>query len=84
MLSDRTTSPGSGPTSGDVLLVFPGRHKAPDPQVPLQLLHVAGALQRAGHRVRIFDMRLADYHSLRIGDPLFVGCLLYTSPSPRD
>ena len=83
MLSDRTTSPGSGPTSGDVLLVFPGRHKAPDPQVPLQLLHVAGALQRAGHRVRIFDMRLADYHSLRIGDPLFVGITAMSGPQIR-
>ena len=43
----------------DILLVFPGRYKAPDPQVPLQLLHVAGALRRAGYRPRIFDMRLA-------------------------
>ncbi len=58
---------------GDVLLVFPGRYKAPDPQVPLQLLHVAGALQRSGYRARIFDMRLEDYRGFAIGDPLFVG-----------
>ena len=83
MLSNRTTSLGSSSLAGDILLVFPSRHKAPDPQVPLQLLHVAGALQRAGHRVRIFDMRLADYHSLRIGDPLFVGITAMSGPQIR-
>src|SRR5450759_4329550 len=83
MLSDRTTSPGSGSFARHGLLGFPGRHKAPEPQGPLQLLHVAGALQRAGHRVRIFDMRLADYHSLRIGDPLFVGITAMSGPQIR-
>jgi anaerobic magnesium-protoporphyrin IX monomethyl ester cyclase len=57
----------------DVLLVFPGKYKAPDPQVPIQLLHVAAALQKRGYAVRIFDMRLDDYRNLEIGDPVFVG-----------
>ena len=63
------------PTSStaDVLLVFPGRYRAPDPQVPLQLLHVAAALRPAGYRPRIYDMRLHDYRSLDLGEPLFVG-----------
>lgn len=61
------------PFDKEVLLVFPGKHKAPDPQVPLQLLHVASALRQAGYKVRIFDMRLNDYRSLKLGDPLFVG-----------
>jgi len=73
----------SGPRNRDVLLVFPGRHRAPDPQVPLQLLHVAGALQRAGYQPRIFDMRLEDYHSLRIGDPVFVGITAMSGPQIR-
>jgi anaerobic magnesium-protoporphyrin IX monomethyl ester cyclase len=72
------TRPGN-----DVLLVFPGRYKAPDPQVPLQLLHVAGALQRAGYRPRIFDMRLADYRTLAIGDPVFVGVTCMSGPQIR-
>jgi len=67
----------------DVLLVFPGRHRAPDPQVPLQLLHVAGALQRAGYRPRIFDMRLEDHHGLQIGDPVFVGITAMSGPQIR-
>ena len=83
MLSDHAAGADPGSFSGDVLLVFPGRHKAPDPQVPLQLLHVAGALRRAGYRVRIFDMRLADYHSLRIGDPVFVGITAMSGPQIR-
>ncbi|HEY5387686.1 MAG TPA: cobalamin-dependent protein, partial [Thermoleophilia bacterium] len=83
MPSDTITSPGSAPLAGDVLLVFPGKHKAPDPQVPLQLLHVAGALQRAGHRVRIVDMRHADYHSVSLGDPLFVGITAMSGPQIR-
>ena len=72
-----------GAENTDVLLVFPGRHRAPDPQVPLQLLHVACALQRAGYRPRIFDMRLEDYHGLRIGDPVFVGITAMSGPQIR-
>jgi len=60
-------------TSKKVLLVFPGKHKAPDPQVPLQLLYVASALQQGGFTARIFDMRLDDYRGLNLGTPLFVG-----------
>ncbi len=60
-------------SSEEVLLVFPGKLKAPDPQVPLQLLHVASALRQADYGVKIFDMRLQDYRSLKINDPLFVG-----------
>jgi anaerobic magnesium-protoporphyrin IX monomethyl ester cyclase len=67
----------------DVLLVFPGRFKAPDPQVPLQLLHVTAALQSHGHQVRIVDMRLADYRSVAIGDPLFVGVTSMSGPQIR-
>ncbi|MGO8683217.1 MAG: B12-binding domain-containing radical SAM protein [Thermoleophilia bacterium] len=57
----------------DVLLVFPGKYKASDPQVPLQLLHVASALQQGGYNVRIFDMRLQEYRDFALGNPLFVG-----------
>ena len=69
--------------STDVLLVFPGRFKAPDPQVPLQLLHVAGALRRAGYAPRIVDLRLQDYRSLDIGAPLFVGITAMSGPQIR-
>jgi radical SAM superfamily enzyme YgiQ (UPF0313 family) len=71
------------PSRGEVLLVFPGRHKAPDPQVPLQLLHVAGALRRAGYVVRIFDMRLQDYRGFSVGEPLFVGITCMSGPQIR-
>jgi radical SAM superfamily enzyme YgiQ (UPF0313 family) len=67
----------------EVLLVFPGRYRAPDPQVPLQLLHVAGALQRAGYRARIVDARLQDYRTVRIGDPVFVGVTCMSGPQIR-
>lgn len=56
-----------------VLLVFPGKYKAPDPQVPLQLLYVASALQQGGFAVRILDMRLDDCHDFNVGSPIFVG-----------
>ena len=69
--------------SKEVLLVFPGRFRAPDPQVPLQLLHVAGALRRAGYRPRIFDMRLADYRGFDVGDPVFVGLTCMSGPQIR-
>jgi len=57
----------------DVLLVFPGKYHAPDPQIPLALLHVASSLQGAGYPVRILDMRLEDYRNTTLGKPLFVG-----------
>lgn len=57
----------------EVLLVYPGKFKAPDPQVPLSLLYLAASLKQEGFAVRIFDMRLEDYHHLRISNPLFVG-----------
>ena len=66
-----------------VLLVFPGRRRAPDPQVPLQLLHVAGALQRAGYEPGILDLRLHDYHGLDIGEPVYVGITAMSGPQIR-
>jgi anaerobic magnesium-protoporphyrin IX monomethyl ester cyclase len=67
----------------DVLLVFPGRQRAPDPQVPLQLLHVASALRTAGYRPRIADLRLGDFRTLPLGDPVFVGITAMSGPQIR-
>jgi radical SAM superfamily enzyme YgiQ (UPF0313 family) len=60
-------------TEKDILLVFPGKYRAPDPQVPLALLHIASSLQREGYQVQILDMRLEDYKTIAIGNPVFVG-----------
>ena len=57
----------------DVLLVFPGKYHAPNPQIPIALLHVASSLQSAGYPVRILDMRLEDYRNISLGNLLFVG-----------
>jgi anaerobic magnesium-protoporphyrin IX monomethyl ester cyclase len=59
--------------SKEILLVFPGKYKAPDPQIPLALLHIASPLQKAGYKVRIIDMRIEDYRNFNIGSPVFVG-----------
>jgi radical SAM superfamily enzyme YgiQ (UPF0313 family) len=63
----------SGKIQKDVLLVFPGKYKAPDPQVPLALLHIAASLKQEGFSVRIIDMRLEDYRHVQVGNPFFVG-----------
>lgn len=63
----------SGDNKKDVLLVFPGKFKAPDPLVPLSLLHLAASLQEEGFTVRILDMRIEDYRHFEIGNPVFVG-----------
>lgn len=55
------------------MLVFPGKYRSVNPQPPLSLLHLAGALQNEGYKVRIFDMRLENYRNLKVGSPLFVG-----------
>lgn len=57
----------------EALLVFPGKFKAPDPQVPLSLLHIAAVLKQDGFNVRILDMRLEDYSKCHFGNPVFVG-----------
>jgi hypothetical protein len=36
----------SGKNQKDIVLVFPGKLKAPDPQVPLSLLHIASSLKQ--------------------------------------
>jgi anaerobic magnesium-protoporphyrin IX monomethyl ester cyclase len=63
----------SGSIKKDVLLVFPGKFKAQDPQFPLALLHIAASLKQEGFSLRILDMRLEDYRNLQIGNPIFVG-----------
>ena len=63
----------SGNNERDVLLVFPGKFKSPDPQVPLALLHIAASLKQEGFNVRILDMRLENYRQVQIGNPVFVG-----------
>ena len=63
----------TGTNGKDVLLVFPGKFKAPDPQVPLSLLYIAASLQEEGFAVRILDMRLQDYRNYAVGNPVFVG-----------
>lgn len=62
-----------GNNSRDVVLVFPGKFKAPDPQVPLALMHIAAALKQEGFSVCILDMRLEDYRNFQVGNPVFVG-----------
>ncbi len=63
----------TGNNRKDILLVFPGKFKAPDPQVPLSLLYLAASLREEGFTVRILDMRLNDYHHFEVGNPIFVG-----------
>lgn len=60
-------------TNSEVLLVFPGKYRAPNPQIPLNMLHVAYPLVNAGYQVRVLDMRLDDYRTFKLGNPLFVG-----------
>ena len=57
----------------EVLLVFPGKYRAPNPQIPLAMLHLAYPLVDEGYRVRILDMRIQDYRTFKFGDPVFVG-----------
>lgn len=57
----------------EVLLVFPGKYRAPNPQVPLGILHIAYPLVNEGYEVRILDMRIDDYHTFKLGNPVFVG-----------
>ncbi len=57
----------------EILLVYPGKYKAPDPQVPLALLYLASSLEQEGFCVRILDMRLNDYRHFPVGNPVFIG-----------
>jgi len=59
--------------SREILLVFPGKYRAPDPQVPLPLIHIASPLLNEGYKVRILDMRIENYLDYNIRNPLFVG-----------
>ncbi len=67
----------------EILLVFPGRYKAPNPQVPLCLLHIASPLMSEGYKVRIIDMRIENYREFKIGNPVFVGISSMSGPQIR-
>lgn len=58
---------------GVVLLVFPGKYRAPDPQIPLALLYLAASLRQERFTVRILDMRQEDFRGFNVGNPVFVG-----------
>jgi anaerobic magnesium-protoporphyrin IX monomethyl ester cyclase len=57
----------------EVLLVFPGKYKSPNPQVPLSILYIAAILKQDGFKIRILDMRLEDYRNYQLGNPILVG-----------
>ncbi len=59
--------------NAEVLLVFPGKYRAPNAQFPLSLLHVASPLLREGFGVKILDMRVDDFQTFKVGNPVFVG-----------
>jgi len=69
---ERKFSSGSG-GAGEGLLVFPWEYRAPNPQVPLALLHIAYPLIEENYKVRILDMRIDDYRTFKLGNPVFVG-----------
>ena len=67
--------------------------RAPDPSDPLQRV----SFGTSGHRgsaangtfnaahIAAITQAICDYRRANdVGGPLFMGCLLYTSPSPRD
>ena len=56
-----------------MLLVFPGKYKSPNPQVPLSLLHLASFLIMGGYSVKLLDLRVESLSDFEIGKPLFVG-----------
>ena len=63
----------SSETENDIVLVFPGKFKSPNPQMPLGLIHVADPLIRAGYRVRILDMRVENYSGCPALKALYAG-----------
>ena len=72
-LAGKLSSFTKGGGEGEVLLVFPGKYNAPNPQVPLSLLHLAAYLRRNDFRVNIYDMRTEKYSDSIVRNPLFVG-----------
>ena len=56
-----------------IILVFPGKYKSTNPQIPLSIIHIADPLIRAGYEVRILDMRVENYRTFQIDKPVFVG-----------
>ncbi len=66
--------------SEEVLLVFPGKYRTPEPQIPLPLLYIASSLRTAGYNVRLLDLRLESLKDFKIGNPIFVGISSMSGP----
>ena len=72
-MSNSDTKSFSADGEREIVLVFPGRFHAPNPQIPLAMIQIAYPLVDEGYRVRILDMRIQDYRTFNFGDPVFVG-----------
>jgi len=56
-----------------VLLVFPGKYGALNPEIPLPLLYLASVLRGNKVKVEIFDMRLEDFQRVDLNCVFLVG-----------
>jgi len=73
LLENESSTLKSGESKKEIVLIFPGKYKSPNPQMPLSLVHKADPLIRAGYSVRILDMRVEDYRGFHLDHPVFVG-----------
>ena len=69
--------------NNEILLVYPGKYGAPEPQIPLPLLYLASPLRNAGYNVRLFDMRLENLDNFQLEKPVFVGISSMSGPQIR-
>jgi radical SAM superfamily enzyme YgiQ (UPF0313 family) len=64
-----------------ILLVYPGSLNASFPELPLPLLYLSHALQKAGFSIDILDMRLQHYKTIDPREYMLVGISTATGPT---
>jgi len=57
----------------DVILAFPGKYGAPNPEIPLVLPYLGGALDKSEYKPKLLDMSVEKYDGVDLNNVICVG-----------
>jgi len=60
----------------EIILIYPGKQwmgSVTSPYPPLPLLPIAGILEKNGFKVKLIDMQIENYKTMKLGEALYIG-----------
>lgn len=62
----------------NVILAFPGKYGSLNPMIPLALPYLGGAVETAGYKPKLLDMRVEKFETVNISEAFCVGISCWT------